>query len=67
MAGADRDTGVPHFDSKHEIERFIQDLGVPYTIVAPVFFAENLLAARSLDDLRAGKLALPSPPVDHCK
>jgi uncharacterized protein YbjT (DUF2867 family) len=35
VASADRDTDIPHFDSKREVERHIEGLGVPYTIVAP--------------------------------
>lgn len=44
MAGADRPTGVVHMDSKFQIERHLAHAGVPYTIVAPVFFMENWLA-----------------------
>ncbi|HEX7624464.1 MAG TPA: NmrA family NAD(P)-binding protein, partial [Anaeromyxobacteraceae bacterium] len=54
VAGADRDTGIPHFDSKREVERYVQGLGVPYTIVAPAFFMENLLGPMFLHGLRAG-------------
>ena len=62
VAGADRSTGIPHFDSKREVERYVEALGVPYTIVAPVFFMENLLAPATLDGLRAGTLSLALPP-----
>src|SRR5437879_7639092 len=44
VAGADRATGIPHFDSKFEVEQAIRQSGVPFTIVAPVFFMENFLA-----------------------
>ena len=44
VAGADRATGIPHFDSKFEVEKEIRRSGVPFTIVAPVFFMENFLA-----------------------
>lgn len=43
MASADRATGVPHIDSKGEVERHLARAGVPYTILAPVFFMENWL------------------------
>ena len=36
VGGADQDTGIPHFDSKREVEEHIEGLGIPYTIVAPV-------------------------------
>lgn len=62
VASADRNTGVPHFESKREIEKHVEALGVPYTIVAPAFFMENLLGPAALDGLRAGTLSLPLPP-----
>jgi uncharacterized protein YbjT (DUF2867 family) len=43
VAGADQATGIPHFDSKFEVEKEIRRSGVPFTIVAPVFFMENFL------------------------
>jgi uncharacterized protein YbjT (DUF2867 family) len=39
---ADRQTGVPHFDSKYDVEKHIAQIGVRATIVAPAFFMENL-------------------------
>ena len=41
VGAADRQTGIPHFESKYVVERHIQDIGVAYTILAPVFFMEN--------------------------
>jgi uncharacterized protein YbjT (DUF2867 family) len=41
VASSDENTGLPHFDSKWEIEKYIHKLGVPYTIIKPVFFMEN--------------------------
>lgn len=63
VAGADRSTGIPHFESKREVELYIQKLAIPYTIVAPVFFMENLLAPTYLQGLRAGKLWMPLKPT----
>jgi uncharacterized protein YbjT (DUF2867 family) len=62
VANADKDTGIPHFDSKREVEEHVERLGVPYTIVAPVYFMENLLAPWTLPELKEGRLpmALPS-------
>ncbi len=62
VADADKDTGIPHFDSKRKVEEHIESLGIPYTIVAPVYFMENLLAPWTLPELKAGRLpmALPS-------
>src|SRR3712207_7499204 len=43
-------------------EEHIEGLGVPYTIVAPVYFMENLLAPWTLPQLKEGRfpMALPS-------
>ena len=41
VGGADRAPGLAHFDSKHRIERRIAMLGVPATILRPVFFMDN--------------------------
>ncbi len=60
-AGADRATGVAHFESKREVERHLVKLKLPHTIVAPVFFMENLLGPALLLGLRAGKLSMPLP------
>jgi uncharacterized protein YbjT (DUF2867 family) len=62
VAGADQDTGIPHFDSKRKVEEHIEGLGVPYTIVAPVYFMDNLLAPWTLPQLKEGRfpMALPS-------
>jgi uncharacterized protein YbjT (DUF2867 family) len=62
VADADKDTGIPHFDSKREVEKHIEGLGIPYTIVAPVYFMDNLLAPWTLPQLKEGRfpMALPS-------
>ena len=57
---ADRGTGIPHFDSKWKIERYIQATGMPYTILRPVFFMENWLGMRQ--QIEQGSLALPLKP-----
>jgi uncharacterized protein YbjT (DUF2867 family) len=41
VGGANRDSGVPHFESKWEIEKHLHNLGLPLTIMRPVFFYEN--------------------------
>jgi uncharacterized protein YbjT (DUF2867 family) len=42
VGSANRQTGVPHFDSKYEVEKYIAKIGVRATILAPVAFMENL-------------------------
>ncbi|WP_129114219.1 NmrA/HSCARG family protein [Halegenticoccus tardaugens] len=60
VAGADRDTGIPHFESKREIERRIDDLGLPATVVRPVFFVQNFEGMR--EGIEDGRLAMALEP-----
>lgn len=62
VSDADRKTGVPHFDSKADGERYLEETGLPATITAPVFFSENVLFPWNLQDLKAGRFrqALPA-------
>ncbi|MFJ8027740.1 NmrA/HSCARG family protein [Streptomyces sp. NPDC096311] len=41
VGGSDRDSGVPHFDSKGRIEKYIAELGLPATVLRPAFFINN--------------------------
>ena len=41
VGGAERDSRVPHFDSKYRVEEHLATLGLPTTIVRPVFFMDN--------------------------
>ena len=61
VADADKDTGIPHFDSKREVEKHIEGLGIPYTIVAPVYFMDNLLAPWTLPQLKEGRFPMALP------
>ena len=64
VANADLDTGIPHFDSKYQVEEHIKTLGVPYTISAPVFFMDNIIAPWALDALKGGKI-MQAMPADR--
>ena len=46
VASADQQTGIPHFDSKFQLEEHLRGTGVPFTIVRPAFFMENWLGMR---------------------
>ena len=61
VAGADRATGIPHFDSKFEVEKEIRASGIPFTIVAPVFFMENFLAEWMAAAIAQGSIAIAVP------
>jgi uncharacterized protein YbjT (DUF2867 family) len=58
VANADKNTGIPHFESKYKVEQHIKNLGIPYSIIGPTFFMENLLGP----GLEQGQLALPLSP-----
>ena len=60
VGSADRRTGIPHFESKARVEEHVRGLGVPYTILRPVFFMDNW--ERSRDAIRGGVLAQPLDP-----
>ena len=57
VGGAERGTGIPHFDSKWQIERRVRELDLPATIIRPVFFMQNF--ERQREDIMEGTLALP--------
>lgn len=61
VGGAERHTGIPHFESKRRVEEHLDALGLHRTIVRPVFFMDNL-AARSVsveDGRVVVRMALP--------
>lgn len=62
VASADRSTGIPHFDSKAEIEKHIRGLDLPWSIVGPVWFMDNLTFPWNLEDYAEGRLRLALPP-----
>ncbi len=43
MIHADKFTNVPHFTSKHTVERMIKSLDIPATILLPAYFMQNEL------------------------
>lgn len=57
VGNADRNTGVPHFDSKWDVEKHIARLGLPATILRPVFFMQNWERLRET----IGRGTLPQP------
>lgn len=59
VASADRNTGVPHFDSKYEVEKKLAASSISHTIVGPTYFYDNLLGG--LDALKAGVIPMGMP------
>src|SRR5258706_1457145 len=61
VGSANRQTGIPHFESKYEAENHIAKIGVRATILAPVYFMENLYFAK--EQLAKGIYATALPPT----
>ncbi|HLY62243.1 MAG TPA: NmrA/HSCARG family protein [Terriglobia bacterium] len=61
VGSANQQTGVPHFDSKYEVEKHIARVGVRATILAPVYFMENLHFGK--EQLAKGIYAAALPPT----
>lgn len=60
VGGAERNTGIPHFDSKGEIEKHIRAIELPATILRPVFFMNNW--TRFKETILGGQLLSPLSP-----
>jgi uncharacterized protein YbjT (DUF2867 family) len=56
-----RETGILHFESKWRIEKHVREVGLPYTILRPVFFMHNWEMMRE-QILARGTLAQPLDP-----
>jgi uncharacterized protein YbjT (DUF2867 family) len=61
VGSANRQTGVPHFDSKYEVEKHIAKVGARATILAPVYFMENLSFGK--EQLAKGIYPATLPPT----
>jgi len=64
VGGAERSSGIDHWESKWEIEKYIRKLGLPATILRPVTFMETyyvqeveigILKGKLVDPIRADK------------
>lgn len=62
VGSADRKTGIPHFDSKWQIEEHIRQLRLPYTILRPVFFMQNFSMPDMRKAIEGGVLYMPMKP-----
>lgn len=66
VGSAHRATGIPHFDSKWDIEQHIRSTGLRFTILRPVFFMENFLMPDIVSAIDSGTLPLgvfPDKPL----
>lgn len=41
VGGADRQTGIPHFESKWRVEQYLREVGLPARVIRPTFFMDN--------------------------
>jgi uncharacterized protein YbjT (DUF2867 family) len=64
VGGAERNSGIDHWESKWQVEKHIRKLGLPATILRPVAFMENyyvdqveigILKGKLMDPIRADK------------
>ena len=60
VGSAERKTGIPHFDSKFQIEEHVRAIGIPHTILRPVAFFFNYNAMRPV--IEQGMLPQPLSP-----
>ncbi|MGW1163514.1 NmrA/HSCARG family protein [Streptomyces sp. NPDC002513] len=60
VAGADQNSGVPHFESKARIEAELTSSDLSYTILGPTYFYDNALGEAEL--ILDGVIELPLPP-----
>ena len=61
VVSADQKTGLPHFESKWQIEQHIHQCGLSYTILRPAFFMQNWHSFLR-EPILAGTLPLPLHP-----
>ena len=60
VAGADAGSGIPHFESKWEVEQYLHASGLDWSIVRPVEFMDNW--RWSAEAFASGRLADPRDP-----
>ena len=61
VGSADRQTGIPHFESKYAVEQHLRTSEARAAILAPVYFMENATTF-TREQLKQGIYAAPLPP-----
>jgi uncharacterized protein YbjT (DUF2867 family) len=56
VGGADRRTGIPHFESKWQIENLLVRSRIPSTVLRPVFLMENFYFPANRSAILSGRL-----------
>lgn len=62
VAGAERATGIPSWESKWQIEQHLHQIDLPATVLLPVMFMENTLSGSPLGVQPDGTLSYFVPP-----
>jgi uncharacterized protein YbjT (DUF2867 family) len=67
VGSANEETGIPHFESKANVEEHLRSSGLGYTILRPVFFMENWLRMFGYwgEPIRNGQLRQPLSPTKN--
>ncbi len=60
VGSAYRNTGIPQFESKWEVEEHVREVSLPYTILRPVGFMQNWEGMR--EQVLGGTIAQPLDP-----
>jgi uncharacterized protein YbjT (DUF2867 family) len=63
VAGANSSTGIPHFDSKGEIERLLAGSDLRWSVIRPVEFMDNWRWSK--DEFMAGRMVDARGPESH--
>lgn len=59
IGSADKKTGIPFFDSKAQIEDYLRDSGLSFTIVRPVYFMDQFMSTPMREKIMDGELYFP--------
>lgn len=62
VCDADGHTGIPHFESKAANERYMRSIGLPLTVLRPVYFMENFNAPTARRLISEGNLVMALGP-----
>ena len=59
VTGAILNSGIPHINNKFQIENYIRQIGLPFTIIRPASLYENFLIPQVKKGILKGKLVQP--------
>lgn len=59
VIGADSGSGIPHWESKYQIEEYLKGSGIPYAIIRPASFFQNFFIPDVRKRIVKGTLVTP--------